>query len=130
MRHREIAVGVLGIQLAAAILGWWLGWYQQLVWYDELVHVGFGLAVSLAAGIRLHGRVLTGADSHGAELVLVLVAIGLGVGAAWEMLEFGFDQMNGPGSMILGKVDTMIDLFCDAGGAAVGALWAVALARS
>ena len=113
-RHGGIALGALAIQAAAAIVGWWLGWYEQIGWYDELVHVGFGFAVSLAAGIRLHGLVLTGANSHGAALALVLVAIGLGVGAAWELLEFTFDQLNGPGNAILGKVDTMVDQFCDA----------------
>ena len=92
-RHGGIALGALAIQAAAAIVGWWLGWYEQIGWYDELVHVGFGFAVSLAAGIRLHGLVLTGANSHGAALALVLVAIGLGVGAAWELLEFTFDQL-------------------------------------
>ena len=129
-RHRGIALGALAIQATAAIVGWWLGWYEQIGWYDELVHVGFGFAVSFAAGIWLYGRVLTGANSHGAALAVVLIAIGLGVGAAWELLEFAFDQLNGPGNAILGKVDTMLDLFCDAGGAAAGAVCAVCLARS
>ena len=129
-RNSGLAAGALAVQAAAAVVGWWLGWYEQIEWYDELVHVGFGFAVTLAAGIRLHGRVLTGADRYGAVLVLVLIGIGLGVGALWELLEFTFDQLNGPDNAILGKVDTMIDLFCDAVGAAVGAVWAVSLARA
>lgn len=48
-------------------------------------------------------------------------ADGLGIGAAWEIVEFAYDQFS-EGNLILGKFDTMMDLLCDLGGAVAAAV--------
>ena len=98
------------------------GWYDRLWWYDDLIHVVFGFAFTLTAAVWLSGRVFAHPYTHPALFVLVLVLVGLGIGAVWEILEFAYDHMSGPRNVIQGKFDTVVDLLCDAAGALVAAV--------
>ena len=118
---------VLGAAAGAAVAGSMLNWYEQIVWYDEVVHAGFGFAVTFAAAVWLSPDVLVGWREHGGRLLVVLLLIGLGIGTLWELVEFAYDHLSGPQNVIKGKVDTVVDLLCDAGGALVAAVLAVAM---
>ena len=72
---------------------------------------------------------LGGAERHAAMLVLAVTLLGLGVGGAWEVAEWGYDQLPGPGNTTPGLMDAMIDLILDTGGALVAALVVRAVAR-
>lgn len=127
--ERVSAWVVLGAVAMAAVAGLLAGWYQQFTWYDEVVHTAFGFAVTFAVGVWLSARAPFLASGHAGTFMLVLIALGLGIGAAWEMLEFAYDHLTGPGSVILGKFDTVVDLACDLGGAGLAAV-IVAVAES
>lgn len=66
--------------------------------------------------LLLHGVVLVGAERRPLLFVLTLAAIGLGLGALWEIGEWVFDLV-AAGDIIKGKQDTMIDLVVDTFGA-------------
>lgn len=127
-RHVEHVAArvVIAILAAAAVGGLLAGWYEQIDWYDESVHVWFGFAASFAAGLWLSNKARSLATAHTGSFAFVLVGLGLGIGAAWELLEFAYDHLSGERNLILGKIDTMTDLLCDLGGA-IGAagVWAL-----
>ena len=113
---------VLGVLAVAAIGGLLAGWYEQINSYDEVVHGWFGFSVSFAAGVWLSNKAPSLRTNHRASFAFVIIGIGLGIGAAWEILEFAYDHLSGDRNLILGKFDTMIDLLCDLGGAALAAV--------
>ena len=125
-RSAQVAIGVVS---ALAITGLVLGWSNRFAWYDEVIHTLSGLAVTLAAGLWLSSRILRDVSQWRATYVLMLAAIGLGVGAVWEIAEFAYDQLNGAPDSIRGKVDTISDLVCDWVGAVGGGYWMARLHR-
>ena len=127
--HRTTVSAALGIAGVLGIGGWIFGWYSQFPWYDELTHAISAFAVTFAAGLLLYGRVLTGANESRAVFILALTLVGLGIGGAWEFLEFAYDRLSGPSNVIQGKFDTMIDLCWDTAGALAAAMYVAGIAR-
>ncbi|RIK40439.1 MAG: hypothetical protein DCC55_15040 [Chloroflexi bacterium] len=96
--------------------------YERLWWFDEVTHFYSFFAISLLLGTLLYGTTLTGRLQHPLLLLLTVAALGLAVGALWEIGEWIYDLLVA-GNMIQDKRDTMTDLVLDAGGAlAAGAL--------
>jgi uncharacterized membrane protein YjdF len=73
-------------------------------------------AYTLVVALFAYGTVLTGAREHRLLLVLAVGAVGLTMGALWEVAEWAYDQIVGP-NVILGKTDTIVDLVMDTLGA-------------
>jgi lysylphosphatidylglycerol synthetase-like protein (DUF2156 family) len=96
----------------------------EMPWFDEALHAFTLFALTFLAA-RLLRRDLAPARA-GAYLGLIL-ALGVALGAAWEIAGWAYDSFSGPGSAIKGKDDTMFDLVWDAVGAALAA--ALALRR-
>ena len=124
-RDRMAAWVLLAVAGAANAAGYFLGYFQKLAWYDDVVHGYTIFALTLVLALYLYGTVVRGATGHGFLVVLVLAAIGLAIGALWEVAEWGYDQFYAPGNAIMGKRDTILDLVWDS----LGALAAGVVAR-
>ena len=126
----------LSVVLAANLQGWGeaLGLYDEIPWFDNLVHftvplLGSPVVYLLLARLDVvpDPRQETHARHH-AGIFVVTLAIGLAIGAVWEMVEYASDRTLGS-SLQIDNADTVGDLFADGLGALCGAvllvLWAV-----
>ena len=121
-RNRPLAWGLAIAAAVFNVLGYTADLYQEAAWFDEAIHAFSLFALTYLAASLLDGVVLTGRRTHPLLFILVLVGFGLGLGAAWEVAEWAYDQLT-PGNAILGKADTISDLIMDTLGAlAAGAL--------
>ncbi len=127
--NRPLVWVSLGIGIALGLIGYGFNWWDSVVWYDEVVHAYNGFAFTLWLGLWAYGAVLSGADKHPFGLVFTIVLLGLGLGGAWELLEWGRDHLLTEGNTVLGKMDTMWDLVLDSAGALVAALVVLHVAR-
>ena len=126
---RAIAWSLLAMAVLANIAGYAFNLYARWAWFDKVLHPYTIGAITLALALVLYGRVLTGAAHQRLLLILVIAAIGLSVGALWEVAEWGYDLF-APGNVIKGKDDTITDLIVDALGALLAGLWASFLVES
>lgn len=114
--------------LAMTLTGWGeaLRVYDAFPWYDVVVHAlvplfGSQIAYVVLARADLLPDPADDSDMrHYVGVFGVTLALGLALGAVWEMLEFASDHTVGS-SLQLGLDDTMADLAADLLGSAVGA---------
>ena len=109
------------------------GLYDAIDWYDRLVHVVVPMLTSQVIYLCL-ARLDVLPDPqqhttrhHEAGMLVVTFAIGLAVGALWEVFEFTSDGVFGS-ELSEGNADTVGDLVADATGSLLGGvlmvLWA------
>jgi hypothetical protein len=117
----------LSFCVALALTGWGdaLGLYDRFGFYDNIVHFlvpMFFAPVLYIVLVRLdvlpelrerHER------HHRIGIFVVTFALGLAVGAVWEIFEWTSDRLFGS-HLVHGAGDTASDLISDAGGAALG----------
>lgn len=125
---RAVVWSSLAIAVLANIAGYVGSLYARWAWFDKALHCYTIGALTLALSLALYGRALTGARDRRLVLILVIAAVGLGIGARWEIAEWGYDRFT-PGNAIKGKDDTITDLIADALGALIAGAWASALAE-
>lgn len=114
--------------LAMALTGWGeaLRFYDRFAYYDVLVHVLVPLLGAPVVYIAL-ARLDTlpdpsdarGSRRHLAGIFVVTLALGLAIGAAWEVLEWSADETLGS-KLTGGEEDTIGDLVADTVGAIGG----------
>lgn len=103
-------------------LGEAFDFYNRFWWWDVVLHgssaVGFGIVGVVFTLLMFEG------DRYAAPpyaVAIIAFAIGLSIGALWEIFEFLVDQSLGTNMQKSGLVDTMTDLMVDTLGAALGA---------
>jgi hypothetical protein len=114
--------------LAMLLSGWGeaSGLYDAVPWYDNLVHFSvplLGAPVVYIALARLDVLPDPKDETHGRHYIgifVVTLALGLAIGAVWEIVEFSSDRVLGS-QLSLGNADTVGDLVADGFGAVVGA---------
>lgn len=122
--------------VAMVFTGWGeaLGLYDAVPWYDNLVHFCVPMLTAPVAYIAL-ARLEVLPDPRDDTPVkrelgifVVTLALGLAIGAVWEIIEWSSDGLLGS-QLSLGNDDTVGDLIADALGSLVGAallvLWTV-----
>lgn len=126
----------LAVVLALALQGFGeaLGLYDDVAWFDRVVHVlipmvaGPTLAIALARLDVIPDPQDATTARHHAGLWIVAAALGLSVGAVWEIFEYASDGLVGS-DLSQGNVDTVGDLLADTVGAILGGglltLWTV-----
>jgi len=124
----------LAFILAMALTGWGeaLRLYDRFGYYDVFVHFLVPLFGAPCVYIAL-ARLDTlpdpvdayGSKRHLAGIFVVTLALGLAIGAVWEILEWSADQTFGT-ELSLGERDTIGDLVADGAGAFCGGLFLVA----
>jgi hypothetical protein len=120
---------LLGIAIAANAAGYFLNWFGQIAWYDDVVHGYTIFALTLLLALYLYGASLTGAVDHGFLFVLTAASVGLAIGGLWEVAEWAYDQWFTQGNAIQGKRDTILDLVWDSIGALVAGMVALSMAK-
>jgi uncharacterized membrane protein YjdF len=126
----------LAFILAMALTGWGeaLRLYDRFGYYDVFVHFLvplFGAPCVYMALARLDmlpdPADASGSKRHLTGIFVVTLALGLAIGAVWEILEWSSDRTLGS-SLSLGEQDTIGDLVADGAGALGGGLFLVAWA--
>jgi uncharacterized membrane protein YjdF len=119
--------------LALAFTGWGeaLGLYDRWGWYDTVVHFLVPMLTAPVAYLALARLdVVPDLRDHivprrEAGIFVVTLALGIAVGAVWEIFEYASDGLLGS-ELQEGNTDTVRDLGADTIGAAVGAALLVA----
>lgn len=112
---------LLAIAIAGNIAGFVFNLYDQLRWFDEVIHAYTIFALTLVAALYAYGAVLTGAHAHTFLFILMVTSIGLAIGALWEVAEWLYDWLFASQNTIKSVPDRLIDLIMDTiGGLVVG----------
>lgn len=111
-----LVVLVVSTLVFGAVLGWGMNFYDNIVWYDDLVHFAFSL-IGVMAIARL---TLSKFRADSTWILLLALWFGwLGIGSLWELGEWISDQLQASNHS-RGYVDTMADMILNSAGAAVG----------
>ncbi len=105
---------------ASLFLGEVRGYYVRFWWWDVLLHTGSGFLLGITGFLLVH--VLNEHENIELHMKPRFVALfafmfAMGMGALWEIFEFGMDQAFGLNMQKSGLVDTMWDLIVDGVGA-------------
>ena len=105
---------------ASLFLGEVRGYYLRFWWWDALLHTGSGFLLGITGFLLVH--VLNEHEEIELHMKPRFVALfafmfAMGMGALWEIFEFGMDQFFGLNMQKTGLVDTMWDLIVDGVGA-------------
>jgi len=99
--------------------------YDAIAWYDRVVHVVVPLLASQVVYLCL-ARIEVMPDPqqetlphHDAGMFIAVFALGLAVGALWEIFEYTSDGVFGS-ALQEGNTDTVGDLIADATGSLIG----------
>ena len=128
-REWIVAWVALTIAILVNAAGYLMDLYDRFWWFDDAIHTYTSFALSLLLALLLYGRVLTGARMHSVLFVLAVAVLGGGIGALWEIAEWGYDQLV-PENAILGKTDTVIDMILDTMGSLAAGLVSLWMIRS
>jgi hypothetical protein len=129
----EIEILLSLILVVHLTLGLALDFYDTFENYDKVLHYGNSVLVSFIGFIIAYALYFTGrlrASPWG--VVIVILFLTLGIGALWEIVEYGSDKLiygridsvqRQQGSPTLDPLDdTMIDLLVNFGGGILGAI--------
>jgi len=122
----ELELAVLWLMIADMTLGNWLGLYR-LTYYDKVLHLGDSLLIAMIGFLAVYVLHLTHRTRYHPWIDgLAILLLTLGVGALWEIAEYGVDQLFGrrtQGSPNLAPLDdTMFDLMLDGLGGILGSV--------
>ena len=107
---------------ASLFLGEVHGYYIRFWWWDVVLHIGSGFLLGILGFLLVYVlNEVESVDLHMRPRFVALFAFtfAVGIGALWEIFEFGMDQLFGLNMQKSGLVDTMWDLIVDTGGAFV-----------
>ncbi len=110
---------------ASLFLGEVRGYYLRFWWWDAALHIASGFLLGILGFLLVY--VLNEKEEIELHMKPGFVALfafmfAVGLGALWEIFEFGMDQAFGMNMQKSGLVDTMWDLIVDTVGALVIAL--------
>lgn len=128
-QNRVIVWGFITIAVIANIAGYLWNLYQQIRWFDEVLHAFTSFALTLLLALLLYEMVLSGAQTRPILYVFTVASLGIAVGVLWEIAEWAYEQIM-PGNNILGKTDTMIDLIMDILGAVVAGILSMGMLKA
>jgi uncharacterized membrane protein YjdF len=120
---------LLLLLLTLALAGGLLGWARDFILFDEIMHFFVPFAASMVACMTLYGKAIKGARSHPVLMVIVVMLIGVGLGALWEIAEWLYGRTLTQVTVTKSNRDTIIDLSLDSVGALLAGIFAVRLAN-
>ncbi len=122
--NRTIVWSVIGLLVVAALLniaGWGWALFKMPGPYDEITHAFTIFALTLAFGVFRPGPLLTGLAGHPMVFVVIIAALGIALGALWEVTEWLAGKILAA-QVVKGLDDTIIDLIMDTTGAVLAGL--------
>jgi len=120
-KGRSLAWTFAALALVANVAGYMLDLYRQWYWFDRILHGFTVFTLTLWLGIFYLLAALRPLHARGPRGFLVILSVGIAVGAIWEVLEWWFDLLAST-NVIKGKNDTIWDIMMDTVGAALAAL--------
>jgi hypothetical protein len=122
----EIELVLLWFMVTDMTLGNWLGFYR-LPYFDKVLHLGSSILVALLGFLAIYVLHLTHRTRfHPWIDALAILIVTLGIGALWELAEYGVDQLfarRSQGAPNQSAIDdTMFDLMMDGLGGLIGAI--------
>lgn len=93
--------------LAAGVLGAIGNLYNEITYYDKLVHFISGVLVSLL--VILLSKLFYKEEPNKKILFLIIVVLNLAIASLWEIFEFLFDTLFDKNAQ-KGNTDTMLDM--------------------
>jgi len=122
----ELELGALWLMIADMTLGNWFGLYE-LSWYDKALHLSSSALIGMVGFLAIYVLHLTHRTRFHPWLDgVAILLVTLGLGALWEIGEYGVDQLLGratQGAPNMNAIDdTMIDLMLDGVGGVIGAI--------
>jgi len=117
----EIDFFVTVVIFAHAFLGYFVGLYRLIPYFDKVLHFASTVIISMLSFMIIYSFYLIGRVrlSYG-FLFLFIILTALGLGGLWEIIEFAVDQIFVM-DMQNGLEDTMYDLIFDMMGGIVAA---------
>jgi hypothetical protein len=136
----EIEIPLFLILVVHLTLGLLLDFYNRFDHYDKFIHYGNSVLIAYIGFLVVYAMYFTGRLKASPLMMgFVILAITLGVGAFWEIIEYSSDQLlyeklasvqKQQGSPTMGGLDdTMWDLILDFGGGIVGAIFGALYVR-
>ncbi len=131
----EIELAALSAAIGDMTIGRALGLYDATGWFDKALHFGTPMGIGFLAflvvyALRTAGRL----EVSTLACFVVVVLLALGIGAAWEIVEYAVDGIfarGAQGSPAMSPLDdTMWDLIADGTGGLVGGLLGARYLRS
>lgn len=123
----SIDLVLLSLIVSDMTLGNLLGLYLSWHWYDKALHFGSSILIGMLGFLVIYVVHVTGRTRFHPWLDgVAILLVTLGLGAIWEIAEYGVDRLldratqGAPGLAALD--DTMIDLVLDGVGAVVAAV--------
>jgi hypothetical protein len=99
------------------------GYYERFWWWDIVLHAGSAMAIGFI-GFMILFILYKGEKIKASPITIAIFSFffALGIGALWEIFEFGMDQIFGLNMQKSGLIDTMWDLIVDSGGALIASV--------
>lgn len=118
----EFEVLAIVFVFASLFLGEIRDYYTRFWWWDAVLHTASGFLLGILGFLLVH--VLNEKEEIEIHMKPAFVALfafmfAVGIGAIWEIFEFGMDQLFGLNMQKSGLVDTMWDLIVDSIGGGV-----------
>jgi hypothetical protein len=122
----EIELVLLWFMVTDMTLGNWIGLYR-IAWYDKALHLSSSILVALVGFLAIYVLHLTHRTRFHPWLdAVAILLVTLGVGALWEIAEYGVDQLFERRTQMAPNFnaidDTMFDLMMDGLGGVIGAV--------
>ena len=117
--HEFESLAVVFVYLSL-FLGEVQGYYVRFWWWDLVLHTGAGFLLGILGFLLvyvLNEKEDVELDLHPKFIAFFAFLFDMGMGALWEIFEFGMDQIFGLNMQKSGLVDTMWDLIVNAIGA-------------
>ncbi|NIO41737.1 MAG: hypothetical protein GTO41_17115 [Burkholderiales bacterium] len=123
----ELELILLWFLVSDNTLGRLVELYDTTSWFDKVLHFGNSLGIGFAGFLVVYVLLFTGRVRPSPIFTAVLILlVTLGIGALWEILEYGLDlalQQGAQGSPRMTPLDdTMWDLILDGAGGVLGAI--------
>lgn len=104
----------------ALFMGEFQSYYTRFWWWDAVLHTGSGFLLGIMGFLLvfvMNEKKDIDLDLQPKFVALFAFMFAMGMGALWEIFEFGMDQLFGMNMQKSGLVDTMWDLIVDGLGA-------------
>ena len=119
--HEIETLAVIFVYMAL-FLGEVRGYYSRFWWWDVVLHTGSGFLLGILGFLLvyvLNENKEIRLELHPKFIALFAFMFAMGMGALWEIFEFGMDQLFGMNMQKSGLIDTMWDLIVDGIGALI-----------
>lgn len=114
----EFEIAIVGFIYMSIFLGEYRNAYESIIWWDGFLHIASGVFFAFLAFVFLYTLIIN-KKLKASPFIIALITFNfsMGIGAIWEIFEFGMDSIFGLNMQKNGLNDTMWDLIVNGIGA-------------